>query len=160
MVKKSLAATALFMCLSMLVVGQTLEDFNDLVDFGTTIKDLHNAAAGGELGALPDSFLVLDGTDAAREVINGDRNDYLGELQFVSGEWIGVEQVIMYRCILQLEGPEFASAIPARRSRNPNPAEITLNSRQIVIAKTVDIRQREDGSFIPVLRVYHVRRSN
>ena len=76
----------------------------------------------------------------------------------VGGEWIGVEKVVRFECVLQLIGPEFAKAIPARRSRNPNPAEITLNSRILVVAKALGLRAREDGTFVPVLQAVAIRK--
>ena len=63
----------------------------------------------------------------------------------------------MYQCILQLKGPGFANAIPARRSRNTNPDEIELNSHILVVASVEGVRELANGRKVPVLRAYFIR---
>ena len=77
-----------------------------------------------------------------------------------SGEWMGVEEAVKYHCIVQLVGPDFAKAVPARRSRNPSPAEIALNSQIIAVAKVTGLRQLESGETVPILHAYYVRKMN
>ena len=148
---------ALLISLPFAMFGQNLEDFNSAVDFETTLGTLMQAAEDNNPFALPDKFIIVYGAVASRVVVNGDAEQYLGEIELVAGEWIGVERVVRYQCVLQLIGPEFANAIPARRSRRANPDEITLNSTILVMAKATGIRENADGEFIPVLRAYYIR---
>ncbi|MAG13500.1 MAG: hypothetical protein CMN78_02770 [Spirochaetales bacterium] len=148
---------AVFICLPFIIFGQNPDDFNSVVDFESTLGSLMQAVVDNNPFALPDKFIIVDGAVASRVVVNGDADQYLGELELVAGEWIGVESVVRYQCILQLIGPEFAAAIPARRSRRANPNEIKLNSRILVVAKATGIRENADGEFIPVLRAYYIR---
>ena len=148
---------ALFLSIPFVIFGQNLADFNSAVDFESTLSSLMQAVVDNNPFALPDKFIIVDGAVASRVVVNGDAEQYLGEIELVAGEWIGVEKVVRYQCILQLIGPEFASAIPARRSRRPNPKEIQLNSRILVVAKATGIRENIDGEFIPVLRAFYIR---
>ena len=154
MVKK--LTVVLLLSIPVVIFGQTIDDFNSVVDFASTLSELDQAAMGG--GTLPSRFVIIEGAVAARQVINGEADQYLGELELITGEWVGVEKVVRYECILQLVGPEFASAIPARRSRTANPAEISLNTRVLAVAKAVSIRQLDDGTTIPVLRAYFIRK--
>jgi hypothetical protein len=156
MVKRLLAV--LLLSAPLLVYGQTAEDFSNTVDFALTLGDLNRVAASGDSGALPDRLVIVEAAVASREVVNGDAEAYLGELMLVSGEWIGVSEVVRYQCVLQLTGPEFAAAIPARRSRKANPAEIALNTRILTVASVVDVRQLADGTYIPVLLAHYIRR--
>ena len=156
MVKRILAV--LFMSMPAIIIGQSLADFNGTVDFTTTLKELSEAAANGDPYALPSRFVIINGAVASRFVINADADQYLGEIVLVGGEWIGVEKVVRYECILQLVGVEFAAAIPARRSRRPNPAEIQLNSRILVVAKAMGLRELEDGTYIAVLQALSIRK--
>lgn len=154
MVKRLLAV--LLLGIPVLIFGQTIDDFNATVDFASTLSQLDQIAASGQ--ELPSRFVIIDGAVAARQVINGDAEQYLGELELIAGDWEGVANVVRYECILQLVGPEFASAIPARRSRRANPAEIALNTRLLAVAKVVGVRELENGTTIPVLRAYYIRR--
>ncbi len=156
MVKKLIAV--LLLSVPILIFGQTIEDFNGIVDFTLTLGDLDAAAANGDADALPNRLVIIEGAVASRQVINSDAEEYLGELELVSGEWIDTSVVIRYQCVLQLSGPSFASAIPARRSRKANPDEIALNTRILTVARAVGIRQLADGTFVPVLQAYYIRR--
>ncbi len=157
MVKK-LAAAALFASISSLIVGQSIEDFNDVVDFSVSIRELSLAAAAGDVEALPTKLVVIDGTVASRLVVDANPDTYIGQLELVGGEWLGVEDVVTYRCFLLLEGSRFANTIPARRSRTKHPDEIELNSRILVVGRLLGLFDMEDGTTVPVLEVYHIRR--
>jgi len=155
MVKKILAV--LFLCIPCSIFGQSDEDLNNVIDFATTLRELNKIAENGDPDALPSRFVIIDGVVASRDVVNSNPADFVGELRLVSGEWLGVEQVVRYECILVLVGPEFASAIPVRRSRTVNPNEIALNTRILAIAQAIGLYQREDGSVVPVLQAVKIR---
>lgn len=151
---------ALLLLFPALLVAQTLDDFDRIVDFGIALKELHVAASAGTITTTPDSFFIIDGAVASRRVVQSDRESFLGELELVNGEWVGVEEVLLYRCIVQLVGPEFFEAIPARRSRRANPAEIALNTRLLIVGKLTELRILENGQAIPVLQAYYIRTLN
>lgn len=140
------------------IFGQSFEEFNGIVDFETTMRELDRAAETGNPDALPSRFVVIDGVVASRVVVNSNPDEFVGELRLVGGEWIGVEEVVRYECVLIITGPEFASAIPARRSRRANPDEIELNTRILAVAKALGLYEREDGSIVPVLQAFQVRK--
>ncbi len=154
---KRLCILALFLNISFFIFGQTIEEFNSLVNFSVTLKELNAASSAGSIDALTDKFLIVSGAVATRKVVDPKKETYLGEIELINGEWVGVEQAIRYRCVLLLKGPEFAAAIPARRSRQANPAEILLNSRIMVLGKVIDLREYDDGSVVPVLQVFYIR---
>lgn len=159
MVKKWIIVT-LLMFVSIFIFGQNLDDFNKVVDFNYTLKDLYIAATSNPAGEFPDRFIVIYGAVASRAVVISDSENYLAELDVVTGEWLGVEEAVKYYCIVQLVGPDFEKAVPARRSRNPNPAEIALNSQIIAVAKVTGLRQLESGETVPILHAYYVRKMN
>jgi hypothetical protein len=139
------------------IFGQTSDDFNAIVDFNTTLKDLHEAAVKGDDSTLPYRLVIIDGTVAGLEVLVADEAEYLGQVILVSGEWQGVESVVKYQCVVLLEGERFVNAIPARRSRTPHPDEIQLNSRILVVARILGIVEWDSNSNITVLSAEHIR---
>lgn len=156
MVKNAFAALFLVF-LPLLIFGQTIEDFNDVVDFDINIGSLARAAAAEDREALPDRLVIIDGAVASRLVIDGNPDTYMGQIELVGGEWLGVEEVVTYRCFLLLEGPKFANAIPARRTRTKNPEEIEVNSRIMVVAEYMGLFDMNDGTTVAVLRAHHIR---
>ena len=153
-------AFALFLMVPFLTVAQSIEDFDSIVDFRITLKELSSAAESGQITEIPGWFYIVDGAVASRAIVQGDRDNFIGELEVVSGEWVGVEAALMYSCIVQLVGSEFYAAIPARRSRRANPAEIALNSRVLIVGKLTGLRDIGNGKILPVLRAFHVRTLN
>jgi len=157
MVKK-LVAALLLANISSFIFGQTLEDFNEVVDFSISIRELATAAANNDMAALPDRLVIIQGSVASRLVIDANAESYIGQLELVGGEWLGVEDVVTYRCFLLLEGPRFANTIPARRTRNKHPDEIDLNSRILVVGEFLGLFDMENGTTVPVLNALHIRK--
>ncbi len=156
--KKITLAVAALMILSLFSVGaQTREEWESLVDFDITLQKLSDAVANPEASILPEGkLLILRGSVASRQVLNADRETYQAELKLVTGRWIGLESVKMYSALAILSGPEFFNHVPARRSRNPHPDEIALNSDVMVVARYMGVIEREDV-MLPVLDVYQLR---
>ena len=157
MVKK-LVAGILFLSVSLFIFGQSIEDFSAVVDFDITIRELAAAAAASNVETLPERLIIIDGSVASRLVVDSNPESFVGQIELVGGEWIGVEDVVTYRCYLLLEGPRFAKAIPARRSRTVNPDEITLNSRILVVGEFLGLFDMEDGTTVPVLSALFIRK--
>jgi len=156
MVQKFLAVTV-FVAMSLNVFGQSIQDFEEIVDFDFSIRELSRAAEGSG-GDFPDRLVIIDGTVSARYVLDANRDTYVGQLELVGGEWLGVEEVVTYRCILLLQGTQFANAIPARRSRTKHPDEIDLNSRLLVVGTFLRLFDMEDGTTVPILDAFHIRK--
>lgn len=157
MIKKAFVAFFL-VTIPLFIFGQTIEEFNDVVDFDITIRELATAAAAEDREALPDRLVIIDGSVASRLVIDGNRDTYMGQIELVGGEWIGVEDVVTYRCFLLLEGPRFANAIPARRTRTPHPDEIPLNTRIMVVGEYLGLFDMNDGTTVAVLNAHYIRK--
>jgi hypothetical protein len=102
-------------------------------------------------------LVLFTGTIASRKVINGEEDNFIGELELIDGEWHGTSAVSMYKSYLRLEGPQYYGTIPERRSRQKNPREIETNTRYLVIGEVVDLRRDEKGDF-PVVKVLFLRR--
>lgn len=130
------------------------EGFDAVVEFGYTLKDLADPELSISLG---DRFVVLNGAVASRQAFSGDPETYSAELELVSGEWIGMETVLIHRCILLLEGPSFFGTVPFGRTRVRGPNEVELNSDILVIARFEGYREWTDGSTVPVARALYLR---
>ena len=50
--------------------------------------------------------------------------------------------------------------VQAGRSRNPNPAEISLNTRILVLGQYLGYTEDEEGNKYPVIEGYKVRKIN
>jgi len=122
-------------------------DFDAVADFSVTIKTLNQldeatAAAYG----LMDRFLLLDGTVTNIIVLDANEESYLAQVELVSGEWVGLDEVRSYSCWVLFSGPRFAGVFPARVPRNPPPGVIATNQTILIAAiplQTVEIAEDE-----------------
>ncbi len=142
-------------------VSQSDMDFHTMVDFNVTLDALCDFVETQDSDVIEsvieqNRIFIITGSIAARQVINPDAETFLGEFDLVSGQWFGVEEVKMYKGILQFTGPRFSAMIPARRSRRANPDEVPLNSFVLVPVRLVGFREN-DGITVPVLEGLSLR---
>ncbi len=137
--------------------GQSREDFTAMVDFTINLETLSRLASDRADFFSDDAPLViLTGSVASRVVIRPGPEDYLAEIELVDGRWEGLEEVLIFRCVVRFEGPEFATFVPAGRSRRPPEEEIPLNASIMVIGKPLEVRRGPSGNEA-VLDGYFVR---
>lgn len=156
--KKRSKLFALFLLLfPLLLSAQSREDFSALVDFSLDLEGLSRLAIAGE-GEFPEDapLVILTGSVASREVLQPGPEDYLGEIELLGGRWQGVEEVTTFRCIVQFRGAEYATFIPARRSRQTPPEEIPLNASLLVVGKLSGVRADDRGNVV-IVQGYFVR---
>ena len=133
-------------------------DFDAVADFSVTIKTLSQldeatAAAYG----LMDRFLLLDGTVTNKLVLDSNEESYLVQVELVSGEWIGLEEVRSYRCLVLFSGPEFARVFPRRAPRDAGPRVITPNDRVLLVARLLEPVVLEGEQSVWVLEGVYAR---
>ncbi|MBI9103557.1 MAG: hypothetical protein JEY99_14180 [Spirochaetales bacterium] len=153
--KKHIVCILLLTLILLPVIGQSDVDFHNLVDYNAKLEDLCGFVAS-QPSEVVDSVVqqnrifLVTGSISSRLVLDADQETYAGEFEIVSGQWIGLEDVQMYRAVIQFHGPQYSQMIPARRSRNANPNEVPLNSFVMVPVLLTGVREYE-GVIIPVL---------
>ena len=103
-------------------------------------------------------LLLLNGTVSSLNFVNPDKEDFLMQMELVSGEWIGLEDVRSYRCHIIFKGPEFHRIFPRRLPKKPSSYMISANDRILVAARALNQIQTETGEAIWRLEGFHVRR--
>ncbi len=160
MIKRIFCSSLVILLFCGLLFADEIDDFNKVVDFSVTLKTLNKTVSENKDDLLTGSeFIIITGSVATRQVIEKDKENFLGEIEIVQGEWIGVESVKMYKCIVQFSGSQYYSMIPARRSRKINKAEIILNSNVMIAGKFIGVRE-VDNLKIPVIDGYYIRTLN
>ncbi len=150
-----------FLILTFSLSAQDTMDLEKQLDFDLTLKDIVLMVDSGQSNDIDmDRYIILDGVVSGREVLYADEENFVGMLEISYGEWEGLENVVMYKCLVQVQGLEFASMIPVRRSRTPNPAEIALNTNILVLGKYLGYSEDESGQKYPVIEGIKVRKVN
>lgn len=134
---------AFLLSLARLSAAEPRSDF-DRVDFSITLKDLAAAAAGER--QLPQGRLfILDGTVTSLSFLDKEEASFRVRAELMSGEWIGLEDVKSYTCVVTFSGSEWFPIFPARPPRNPPPGTVLANSRVIVVARPLGVIAEPGG---------------
>ena len=134
------------------------KDFDRVVDFAATVKTLDglSAAQAREQGLL-GRLLLLDGTVASLQFLDPEEASFSVEMELVDGEWVGLEEVKIYRCRIRFQGPDFFRQFPRRAPKNLDPSQVTLDDRVLVVAKALLKGGEEAGQPLWLLQGLHVR---
>lgn len=149
----------IFLFVSVVLFPADQVGFDGIVDFSITLESISEILTREGPDALPrDKLIVLTGAISSLQVLqSGEESPFLAELELVGGEWVGMEAVKMYTCLVLLHGDDFQNRIPVRRSRREIVNEITLNSEVMVVGKVVGTRTLYTGEQVPVIEAFYVR---
>ncbi len=131
-------------------------DFERVVDFSITLKDLAAVAEGRE--SLPSGkMVIINGTVSDVDVVDQKEASFRVRIEVITGEWIGTEDVKSYSCYVDFTGPEYFKVFPARPPRNPVAGTIAINSRVIVVGRPVEVTRSPMGDKRVVVQGFFVR---
>ncbi len=137
-------ACILFAAAANTAFGLSRADFDRVVDFSITLKDLAAAAEGRE--SLPSGkIVIINGTISDVNVISKDEASFRVRIELITGEWIGTEDVKSYTCYVDFAGPEFFKTFPARPPRSVEPGIISINSRVIIVGRPIEVTKTPMG---------------
>ena len=152
-----LAAALMFVLASGAASGVDLSDFGAVVDFDESLKSLSLSVREGRDPTPDGRLLMLDGVVSAIEVLDPEESSFSARLALVTGEWQGLERVVMYSAYVDISGPEFFSRIPTRRNRNTTEDAITTNGAMLVIGRFEGITTDSDGNPVPLVEGLYLR---
>jgi hypothetical protein len=145
--KRAIGAVLVLMIWAPVAFAIDTGDFDEIVDFSVTVKTLSQLdEATATAYGLMDRFLLLNGTVTNILVLDANEESYLVQVELVSGEWIGLDEVRSYSCWVLFSGSRFAGVFPARVPRNPPPGVIEANQTVLIVAvplQTVEIAEGE-----------------
>ena len=160
--KKLAGFLTFLLCLSLFqLAALNGDEFNSSVDFPVTLEDLCNFVESQPEEVIQaviaqDRIFLIIGVVDARKIVPTEGDEFLGEIEAITGQWQGLEEVKMFRCITQYRGDQFARMIPARRSRTADPNEIPLNVTVLQAVKLIGTRDYM-GQRIPLLEGLNIR---
>ncbi len=137
-------ASVVLAAAGQMAVGLSRADFDRVVDFSITLKDL-SAAADGTKSLPAGKFVVLDGTVSDVNVIDRSEGSFRVRIELITGEWIGTEDVRSYSCYVDFRGPGFFTVFPERPPRAPAAGTVVINSRVIVVGRPVEVTKTPLG---------------
>jgi len=137
---------------------RVLPEFKDVVAFDLTLERLAAQVEAGDVMGIPkDRYLTINGMVSSRQLVSEAENEYLGILELSSGNWIDGEDLEVYRCYVQLRGPDFFGTVPKPRSREKSENEIPLHAHVLIVGRYLGYGQDQEGNRFPVLQAVDFR---
>lgn len=134
------------------------EAFNSVVDFSVSTADLVELVRSGRADEIdPEKYLILEGSVASTLLLDPNEETYWAIVELVAGEWIGLEEIEVYRVFVYLEGPQFSNRVVERMPRDPGPEIIQNNTDLTVVASFLGVTDGGDGTDVPVVGAIAVR---
>lgn len=134
------------------------DDFDRIVDFSVTIKTLNQITGADTPSFLNEQkLLLLNGTVTNISFINSKKENFKVQVELVAGEWMGLEEVKSYHCLVLFEGQQYFSLFPKRIPRKPSSTIITANDNIIVVAKALKPITTEGDEGKWLLQGFYVR---
>ena len=156
---KTPAASALGLLLILVAPAalraQSVKDLEKVVDLEATIKSLSQRADAGDYKALP-KFVILNGS--LDNVFDTDESAATVIVELATGEWIGLEDVKSYHCLVRFQGEKYLQAFPAIPPRNAGPEVFARSSRLLVVAAPMGVVELQDGRIVWLLDGVYLRR--
>ncbi len=126
-----------FICLSVTpVFSISKKDFDRVVDFNATIDSL-SVALEKNLSVDREKIYVLNGTVSSVTIVNRKRANYEVILEVVSGKWVGLEKIEVYKVMVRFKGPQYYGVILTRKPRRASHPVIVPNTKVLFVGKIV-----------------------
>ncbi len=130
--------TLLTVILAFLVVfplfSISKEDFDRVAVFNRSIESLGKAFERG-VKIDTDKFYILNGTVSSVKVVNRKRASYEVLVEIVSGRWIGLDRIEVYKVVVRFKGPQFYGFILTRRPRRVTRPLVLPNTGVLFVGK-------------------------
>lgn len=94
-------------------------------------------------------FILIDGSIAGITVLDPNPKTFTAELEVVQGEWVRTEDVKLYRAYVYLQGPSFASMLPAT---------LKANDYVLVLGYLEEVYTDDGGRRYPVVVALSIRK--
>ncbi len=152
------AILALLLVVGAVAFAAPADDFSSVIDFSISTAELVELVQAGQDDRIdPKKLLILQGSVASTLVLDPTVETYQALVELVASQWVGLEDIEVYRVYVLLEGPEFSNRVVDRLPRDPGPEIILTNSEIIVVAAFIGVAEGDDGSAIPVVTAVAVR---
>jgi hypothetical protein len=156
--KNILIPAAIFFFFTLTLNAIEKESFDKTVDFSLNLKQISTLVLDPNFNLDKyERFVIFDGSVSSITIIDPAPESFVAEIEIVGGEWKGLEQVVLYRVFVYVQGPEFAKRLPERRPRDPDPNHINLNEHALVAGQIADVYTDEKNNRFAVIVAHYLR---
>lgn len=104
-----------------------------------------------------DKYVIIEGAISSITEIERTDNAFTLDIHLINGEWIGLEKVEVYKCIVNVTGLDWEPRFPARTPRIVTDEHLIVNNQILVIGKVSDYVM-DNSSLTAVVNAEYIRR--
>lgn len=137
--KKILFLTICLFCVSIISLFSENSELDSIINVNISLKELSNSTPD-KLDKIIESekYIILEGIISSIREIERSENNFIIDLHLLNGEWIGLDKIDVYKCIINVDGKEWENRFPKRAPRESTEELILLNNQVMVIGKVTD----------------------
>ncbi|MBI9096840.1 MAG: hypothetical protein JEY91_00110 [Spirochaetaceae bacterium] len=137
--KKILFLTVYLLCVSIISLFSQNSELDSIINVNISLKELSNSTPDKlDKIIVSEKYIILEGIISSIREIERSENNFIIDLHLLNGEWIGMDRIDVYKCIINVDGKEWENRFPKRAPREPTEELILLNNQVMVIGKVTD----------------------
>jgi hypothetical protein len=156
--KKAFFLSVLFFNILLFSIFSEAADLESVFNLNMSLKELsHSTPDLLDSLILSEKYIIIDGTISSITEIERSDNNLILDIHILNGEWVGLEKVEVYKCIVNVSGLEWGNRFPKRKPREITEELILTNNQIMVIGKVSDY-VLENSTIIAVVNAEYIRR--
>ncbi len=156
--KRILFCIIIFLSFSIFPLISDSVELEAVLNLDVSIKELNSFSTEMlDNLILSNRYIIVEGSVASKRDIERTEENFVLDIHLVNGEWIGLEKVEVYKCIVNIEGKVWETRFPKRVGRDPADNIVQLNNHILVIGKVVDYVIK-DSELVSVIQAEYLRK--
>ncbi len=157
--KKAILLTAIVINIMVVSLFSETVDLNSFINLDISLKELSRSEPEFLDSIISsDKYIIVEGTISSITEIERSENNLILDIHIINGEWIGLEKVEVYKCIINVSGLFWEKRFPKRRPRELTDELVLVNDQIMVIGKVQDY-VLDNSSLTAVVNAEHIRKN-
>lgn len=157
--KKAILLTAIVINIMVVSLFSETVDLNSFINLDISLKELSRSEPEFLDSIISsDKYIIVEGTISSITEIERSENNLILDIHIINGEWIDLEKVEVYKCIINVSGLFWEKRFPKRRPRELTDELVLVNDQIMVIGKVQDY-VLDNSSLTAVVNAEHIRKN-
>lgn len=156
--KKAILLTAIVINILVVSLFSETVNLNSFINLDISLKELSRSEPEFLDSIISsEKYIIVEGTISSITDIERSENNLILDIHIINGEWIGLEKVEVYKCIINVSGLFWEKRFPQRKPRELTDELLEVNDQIMVIGKVQDY-VLDNSSLTAVVNAEHIRK--
>lgn len=157
--KKAIFLSVIVINILVVSLFSETNDLNSFINLDLSLKELSRSEPEF-LDSLifSEKYIIVEGTISSITEIERSEQNLILDIHIINGEWIGMEKVEVYKCIINVTGLIWEKRFPKRKPREITEQLVQVNDQIMVIGKVHDYVLK-NSSVTAVVNAEYIRKT-